>query len=83
MKINFSIDEFKKMIDSGESDEMFFETLEKLGLDIKDDYYKSKENIFNIKKFYSTNNGVSVYKNLKTVKLDKNTLNYDLQNCVA
>lgn len=83
MKINFSVEEFKEMIDSGESDDMFFETLDKLGLDIKDEYYKSKENIYDIKKKYSTNSGASFYKNLETVKVDKKTLNYDLQNYVA
>lgn len=43
MKFNFSIEEWKEWLESGESDKVFFETLKDLGLDIEEDFKKESD----------------------------------------
>lgn len=43
MKLNFTVEEWKKWLESGESDEIFFQTLKDLGLDIEEDFKKESE----------------------------------------
>lgn len=38
MKLNFTVEEWKEYLESGESDEMFFGTLKDLGLDVEKDF---------------------------------------------
>lgn len=51
MKLNFTIDEWKEWLESGESDKVFFETLKDLGLDIEEDFKKESEVKSNGSKF--------------------------------
>ncbi|CAI2617674.1 hypothetical protein AKUH3B203J_09380 [Apilactobacillus kunkeei] len=51
MKLNFSVDEFKDMLNAGKFDEIFFDTLDDLGLKIRNDYYRSKKVFLILKKF--------------------------------
>lgn len=43
MKLNFSVEEWKEWLESGESDEVFFKTLKDLGLDIEEDFKKESD----------------------------------------